>query len=187
MTVRPAFLLILFVAACSSQVVSSYRAPGTDLAVRGIRVVFEDTPLKVTRPGRINNNTINQQRLLLGNSVVDRMPAVLSESKIPGSSRMLPPAEIPASRDFSAYFPVEQQAWHTLVVTPSSGEAICSGNCDFFFRVSLRLIEPVSRQIVWSATVDQPVMGGVGTRKAIYDYYADDIAKIVLKEVKPPS
>jgi hypothetical protein len=174
----------LVLAGCSSQVVSSHRTPGADLTVQGLRVVFEDSPLQMKSAVRVSDNVVNQQRLLLGNSIVERLPEVFTADKVPASSRTLPPAAIPASRDFSTLFPAEQHSWHTLVVTPVSGSVVCSANCDYHFRLSLRLIEPASRQIVWSATIDQPAMGGVGTRKAIYDYYANDIGKLVLKEIK---
>lgn len=173
----------LLVSACASNIVSSYRAPGVDLKLQGLRIVFEDTPLSVARSVRASDNTVNQQRLLLGNSIVDRMPIVMGENSLSASARSLTSAEIPVSRDFSKYFPETQRSWHVLVIAPVSGSVMCYGGCDFYFRLALRMIEPNTNRVVWSSTIDQPMIGGMGTRKRVYDYFADDVAKVVLKNI----
>jgi hypothetical protein len=175
---------LLALPGCSSQVVSSYRAPGADIQVQGLRVVFEDTALVANSKVPARENAMNQHRLLLGNSIVERLPEVLAADKLPASARTLPSAAIPSTRDFSAYFPPEQSAWHTLVVAPVYVQERCSGTCNYHFRLGLRLVEPRTRGVVWSATIEQPQMGGVGSHKAVYDYYADDIGKLVLKEIR---
>lgn len=182
--ISAAIAAIVLLAGCAPQVLSTNRRPGADLSVQGVRVVFEDSYLRAKTGVAASDNVINQQRLLLGSSIVEKLPANLREARFLASARPLPSAEIPLSLDFSKYFPSEQKDWHVLVVTPVSANSICTANCDYFFQLSIRLIEPQSKQVVWSATIDQPVFGAIGSRKAIYDSYADSLSKILLREIR---
>ena len=175
---------MFLLSACASQVLSTSRTPGADLTVQGIRIVFEDSYLRAKTGAITSDNAINQQRLLLGNSIVEKLPTSLLEARFSTSARPLPSVEIPSSMDFSKYFQPEQKDWHVLIVTPISAKSVCTSACDYFFQLSLRLIEPQSKQAVWTATIDQPLFGAIGSRKAIYDSYADSISKILAREIR---
>ncbi len=149
-------------AGCAPQVLTSKRTPGADLSVQGVRIVFEDSYLRAKSGAIASDSAINQQRLLLGNSIVEKLPANLHDAQFLAAARTLPSAEIPPSKDFSKYFHPEQNDWHVLVITPISANSVCTANCDYFFQLSLRLIEPESKQAVWSATIDQPVLSSIG-------------------------
>lgn len=179
----------LLLSACAATVVSSYRAPGTEISPAGIHVVFEDTPLKSSTGNASRENEANQQRLMLRNSVIERLPEKLAESKISSSSKAIPTQVIPSSRDFSSLFPDNQKNWHTLIITPTQVFVACSLSCGYTFRVSMRLIEAGSNKIVWSATIDQPtarVSGGAG-RQGAYNNFVDEMTKILLRDIQVAS
>lgn len=179
----------IFLTSCAATVVSSYRAPGSEIKPAGIHVVFEDTPLGSSIGNITMENEANQQRLMLGNSVIERLPGKLVESRISSSSKAIPSQSIPASRDFSGLFPDSEKNWHTLVVTPTQVFVACSLACGYTFRVSMRLVEATSNKVVWSATIDQPtvrVSGGAG-RQGAYNNFVDEMAKVVLRDIHVPS
>ncbi len=170
---------------CTSAKISSARAPGVQINPTGIRVVFEESNLQSKSvAGLTRENEINQQRLMLGNSVIELFPERLKENKLPASSKSLSTLTIPASRDFSSLFPENQKNWHTLIVTPTTVAVTCSVVCGYTFRVSLRLIDPADNKVAWSATVDQPTVNlSAGGRQGAYNNFVNEMVKAFLNDL----
>lgn len=180
------FSALVLLTGCTSVQISSSRTPGMQINPVGIRIVFEDANLQsnsIYGPNR--ENEVNQQRLMLGNSVIDLFTERLKENKILASSKALTTQNIPASRDFSMLFPESQKNWHTLVVTPTSVMVACSIACGYTFRLSLRLIDPINNKIVWAATVDQPPVNlSAGGRQGAYNNFVNKMIEAFLNDLK---
>lgn len=174
--------------ACSTNLVSSNRAPGVNLTAQGLRIVFEDASFKVSSTtSHLNaDGRIKHENILFGHAVMETLPAVLAENKMPASSRTLSSQLLPPNQDFSAFFPEEQRMWHTLIVTPVRVSGLCQySSCDIVVRASLRLIDPKDFRVVWSAIVEQPTFDlPAGSRQELHNRYARDIAKILLAEIR---
>lgn len=183
-------ILSMILSACSTNLISSSRAPGADLAAQGIRIVFVDAPLQDhSAPSNAFLGTggrIKHEQLLFGRSIMETLPAALAENKMPATSLMLPSKLMPANNDFSSIFTEDQKTWHTLVVTPIKIMGLCQySSCDIYIRASLRLLDPTTFRVAWSATVEQPLFDlPAANRQELYNRYARDIAKILLAEIR---